>query len=247
MIEPMPKLATRAEPPRQRWLAVFSLLRELPSIAVHAVYLAPATYGLLLIIVITTAIQLRLDPDAAQAIVRNRSVNLTNLATLQFRVLFASILWLQDEWLVPQLIMWAAFFVFVLARVEHWLGTWTWIAIFVAAHLATVLITVVRLYVLIHAFHTGYQYQSIVDVGVSYGALALGGMFAHRLPPKRRALFLGILVVAVGVAAFLGSAFSVGPHLTALALGLALVPAARRWGPPALRLRVGPPGLPSLA
>jgi len=69
--------------------------------------------------------------------------------------------------------------------------------------------------------------QRVVDVGVSYGAIALLALSLYRFPLKVRVPLMVALVVALRVMAVFTDTFTDVGHLVAAGVGFALYPLAR--------------------
>jgi hypothetical protein len=201
---------------------------------------APATWTGLAIITLTTAIQHWAGPRRAKRLVRQRSSNLDQLRSLNLRVLVTSAFWLERPAYLPG---WGALFLGVLLPAELWLGSPRWLAVFFFGHIGASVITLLGVWLAIRMGRARRRLAHAVDVGVSYGFLAMAGILVYRLPREWRAPAAGTLLGGLATVFWQRRTFTDGGHLAAAAIGLALYPlatvhrrTARAAVPPAPRL-----------
>src|SRR5581483_11365104 len=109
---------------------------------------------------------------------RHQSTNLVQMAHDAPRVLFLS------AFLTTQGRLWWEFvrFSVVFVPVERWLGTYRWIAVFVAAHVGASTATTVAIWLAANHGTAGRDLLTPVDVGISYGLAGAAGVLVYRLP-----------------------------------------------------------------
>jgi hypothetical protein len=184
---------------------------------------SPATFVYGAILLVTTWVVAGVAERVSDELLRSQSTNLENLRTHSVSVLLRSMFWTGSTWLLPLI----AILVLVLAPAEVWLGTKRLILVFLTGHVGATLITAV-------AIGQGYFSESgghidrDIDVGMSYGALCVIGLFAYRLPRRWRIPYALLALAPLGALAFSsGRTFTDFGHLVSLLLGLALYPVAR--------------------
>jgi hypothetical protein len=211
-----------------RWAAVVRWVRT-----------APGTYLYLAILLVTASVLDSASAKAAHELVLERSTNLHQLAIDPIRVIFESAFWVAAPW---EALVWGVLFTLVLAPAEHWLGTLRWAAVLAAGHVGATLVTAAGLWAAVETDLVERSVRHSVDVGASYGFLAVAGVLVYRLPRHRRVWAAG--AVAAGLLALLAidhSYVDVG-HLIAFAIGLACYPVT-----PGLRQRPGGRRVPTLS
>lgn len=203
-----------------RWLA--HQIRLLASVRSN-----PATFVYLFTLIVTSAVVTAAGPQLAHDLLRTQSTNLSNLRHDPVHVLFTSAFWIDGGARPPLLIV---PFALVLAPVERWLGTKRAVLVFVSGHVGATLMTAGL--VDVQARH-GWASRSLthtIDVGFSYGFVAVAGVLAFRLPGGWRRVFLGLLfaVLVAGIAD--GATFTDIGHLLAGFIGVGLALLFRRRG-----------------
>ncbi len=184
---------------------------------------APGTYIYLAVILATAWVLDSAGSRRAHRLVLERSTNLHELAVHPVRVLFESAFWVAAPW---NALAWCVLFTLVLAPAEHWLGTLRWAAVLAAGHVGATVITAAGLWVAVRADAVDRAVTHSVDVGASYGFLAVAGVLVYRLPRRWRVLV--VAVVAGGLLLYLAvdSSYADAGHLIAFAIGLACYPLA---------------------
>lgn len=207
----------RLEPVRERWLRFEPRARAW-------VRAAPGTYVYLFVLLITTWVLRTSSGTIARQLVLERSTNLHQLARDPIRVLMASAFWVSSAW---ELLAWLGLFTLVVAPVEHWLGTARTAAAFFAGHLGATLLTAAALWAAIRADLVASSLTNAVDVGASYGFLAVAGLLTYRLEPRRRPVYAALLAALVLAVFALDPGVAGFGHVLALAIGFACYPLAR--------------------
>lgn len=188
----------------------------------------PATFVYLFTLFVTSAVLAGAGQQLTQALLHSESTNLANLGHEPVRVLFTSAFWLSND-VGPVLLI--VPFAVVLAPAERWLGTLRWLVVFAAGHVGATILTASVIWLELRYQSAPRSLTHTVDVGVSYGFLAVVGVLTYRVPhPWRRAYVLGVVVV-VALGVFVDAALTDIGHVFAFCIGLAcwpLVPDRRR-------------------
>lgn len=189
--------------------------------AVRWVRSAPGTYIYLAVLLATAWVLDSANSKSAHRLVLERSTNLHGLADHPVRALVESAFWVAAPWYA---LAWGVLFTLVLAPAEHWLGTARWALILAVGHVGATVVTAAGLWLAVRADAVDHSVTHAVDVGASYGFLAVAGALVYRLPRPWR------VPVIVGVAAGLLLYFAVdrgyadAGHLIAFGIGLACYP-----------------------
>src|SRR5919199_1720329 len=209
--------------PRARWRRLFRHVAD---------YLAraPGTHILLLILTVTSLVLHGLDAPTVTRILRHHSTNLFQMSRDAPRVLLLSAFLLDPGGWGVGLI----FFVIVLVLVERWLGTYRWLAVFVAGHVGATLATTIGIWFQVRSGAAGRALVYPVDVGVSYGVYAVAAVLTFRLPRPASWAWAVVMSALVGWAVLRSGTFTDWGHLAAFVIGLALGPL--------VRLQPTPPG-----
>jgi hypothetical protein len=179
---------------------------------------APFTFGYLLVLLATTTVLAVSSERGRTVLLQTSSTNLNHLARDPVRVLVASALWLQGF----SVVTWALLFVVVLAAVERALGTRRALALFAAGHVGATLLTALGLWIGIQAGAFSPRLDDAVDVGVSYGFVAVAAAFTFLLPRRARLPYTAVLMGYLVVRLVVGHTFTDAGHLVALAIGYGL-------------------------
>src|SRR5260221_3938573 len=155
---------------------------------------APATHILLLILAVTTLVLRGVDVPTTTRILRHQSTNLFQMSRDAPRVLVLSAFLLDNGRLLTETII----FTFVLAPVERWIGTYRWIATFAAGHVGATLATTVGIWLQVRE-GAGRELVYPVDVGVSYGVAALGGVLVYRPRRAPASPLVGLVAAVIGL------------------------------------------------
>jgi len=183
---------------------------------------APGTHILFLILAVTTLVLRGLDAPTTTRILRHQSTNLFQMTRDAPRVLVLSAFLLDNGRLLVQ----AAYFTFVVAPVERWIGTYRWLYTFAAGHIGATLATTVGIWLQIRqGAERGLVYP--VDVGVSYGVAAMAGVLVYRLRRPWGIAWFALVAVDIGSAVVGTGTFTDWGHLVAFGIGLAIGPLVR--------------------
>ena len=209
------------DPLRDRW-------RRLSPRITDWVSHAPATYAYLLILLVTTWVLETSSSSVARQLLLERSTNLHELARDPVRVIPASAFFVTGA---PLWMVWVALFSVVAAPVEHRIGTWRAITVFAVGHVGATLLTAVGLWLALKGDLVENSVVHAVDVGASYGFVALAGVVTYLVPRALRAAYIVVLLLGLTTALVIVPSFTDFGHLFAFLIGLAcrpLVPAAAR-------------------
>jgi hypothetical protein len=186
---------------------------------------APATLAYAAILAASTWIVAGDSASAAQEILRDQSTNLHNLRVDSADVLVRSAFWSGTTTLLPVIATLAV----VLVPAEAWLGTRRLVLVFAAGHVGATLATAVALSNGYVASGPDGDVEHAIDVGISYGALAVAAVLTYRLPRRWRPPYGATLVFACGALALApGAEFADFGHLVAILIGFAVAPLVLR-------------------
>jgi hypothetical protein len=172
---------------------------------------------------------LQVENDRTQTrILFHLSTNLHNLLHGHFATLISSAFVTDGPaWMMVPLLA----CVLVLAEIR--LGSRRLVEIFLTGHIGATLLVAVGLYIGVQAEWLDGSVVRAQDVGVSYGTMALIGVFTVLVPPRWRLRWaqLWLLLAALGIG--LQHTFTNVGHFTALAIGLlmAVVMIRKNWLP----------------
>jgi hypothetical protein len=182
---------------------------------------APATYAYLLILLVTTWVLATSSSSVARQLLLERSTNLHELARDPVRVLVASAFFVTSA---PAWLGWVILFTAVAAQVEHRIGSGRTITVFVLGHVGATLLTAVGLWLALKGDLVESSVVQAVDVGASYGFVALAGIATYLLPRRLKWAYLGALLLVLVAALALVPSFTDFGHLAAFLIGLACRP-----------------------
>ncbi|WP_422749260.1 rhomboid-like protein [Mycobacterium sp. WMMD1722] len=188
---------------------------------VRGVAQAPATFGWLLVLLVTTRVQRSAGHQRAQ-LLHSQSTNLHHLSNEPTRVLTASLFWLDGRRWWPYVLPYVA----VLAPAERRLGTWRWSAVGLAAHVTGTYIGQGYLRWSISRDKAPPRLANARDVGVSYFLFGVAGMLSAYVPRRYRWACRGAAVTALTANVVIRPTFTEVGHLSAYLTGLALCPLA---------------------
>jgi hypothetical protein len=180
---------------------------------------APMTTAYLAIILITTASLASSNPHAVHSMVASASTNLHNMAIDPLRVLVVSAFWVQSA---PWIWLLAPLLVVIMVPAERLLGIGRTLLIFAAGHLGATALTVAAIGVGVDHGLLPHRLTYALDVGPSYGLVAIAAVLATRLPRGRvRGVAIGALLLGLTTVVVIGGDFTDAGHLIAALIGLA--------------------------
>jgi Rhomboid-like protein len=176
----------------------------------------PVTIGFLSALLATGAVLVQLDPGTRRRAVLAASTNLDNLEAGDVSTLLTSAFVVGG---VPPLRWWAGL-AGLLAGVELLWGSRRIVAVFLAGHVGATVLVAIGLAVGVRDGWVAPEVAHAVDVGVSYGVMALVGGVVVGLPRLCGVLWAAgwLAVCAFAVAAYRN--FTCAGHLCALLIGV---------------------------
>ncbi len=141
---------------------------------------APLTYSWLVVLLITTIIQLSIPARHLQALLQKESTNLHYLASDPVGVLIQSLLWIDGRYWWPYLIVFTLF----LAPAERWLGQSRWLLVGLLCHVGATYLSEVYLYWRIQEAVTSPRLIDAHDIGVSYFVVGIVGVLTYGIPRR---------------------------------------------------------------
>jgi F0F1-type ATP synthase assembly protein I len=194
----------------------------------HYVSGAPLTYGWLIVLMITTAIQHELPQRQLHAMLLHHSTNIHALARDPLDVLFSSLLWIDGKNLEPYLLLFTLF----LAPAEHWLGQLRWLTVGLSAHILSTYLSEGLLYFAIEERDASERMVHARDIGVSYFLVAVMAVLTYHIARPWCWGYLGVLFVIFGfpliVMDHVELNFTAIGHFTSILIGLCFYPMTRR-------------------
>jgi hypothetical protein len=182
-------------------------LRRVPLTATYVGTLAAVTFAMS-----------RLDSATQLSLLRAASTNLDNLGRGDLPTLLTSAFVVVDPPSVSAWLILAGLF----GALELLWGSWRTAGVFLAGHVGATLAVAAGLVVAIHEGWAESAVASALDVGVSYGVMALAGAASAQLPPVVRVVWvLGWLADTTAFVLVDRDFTSVG-HLCALVIGLGI-------------------------
>ena len=154
----------------------------------------------------------------ASAALRTASTNLDRLGRDPVSVVIVSAFWIEPNgWRTVATLLIMSLVIF--APLEARIGTWRWVAVFAAGHIGSTLVVAAGLTIGIRAGRIDPAVSRTIDVGWSYGGMALVAALTFHLHQRYRWLYSG-LVVAQRVALLRTPTFTEWGHLSSVAIGL---------------------------
>lgn len=195
-----------------------------PALLAGLVRRVPVTAGYLSLLALASWLLGQLDNGSRDTVLHHASTNLDNLRSLHVGTLLTSAFVMTSA---PTLAWWCAIAA-LLAGVELRLGSRLLATAFLAGHVGATLLVAAGLATGIRAGWVDGGVAGTVDVGVSYGLMAVIGLLAATLPGRLQPLWAGLWLTAAGVAVFEARDFTSVGHLLALGIGLLAATRARR-------------------
>lgn len=186
----------------------------------------PFTFWYLMVLLASTILLRSVQPRTAHQLLEWSSTNVLELSEHPVRVILFSAVWLPG-------LLWAPYalaYTLILAPLERAVGTWWTALVFLSGHLLATLATEVPVAVLLWLGDLGRQWETVLDVGVSYGVATTFGALLGLLVPRWR--WPSLVAAECWVLLVLGVVHdmtSVG-HVIALNLGLLWWPWLARRG-----------------
>jgi hypothetical protein len=186
----------------------------------------PFTFAYATLLLITSVIGQVADPALVHALHQGSSTDVAHLVRDPLPVLLASALWIAGGVLSP----YALVFLVVLTALERRIGGWRTAGVFLLGHVLATLATEVPIGLAVLAGQLPPTSFHRLDYGISFGVAACLGAVAGLLPGWVRLPVLGAFGGGLGadLVAYTDPMTNWG-HLLALAIGIALWPAVRRW------------------
>ena len=193
----------------------------------HFVSSAPFTYGWLLVLLITTVVQLQLTKREYHAVVLDSSTNIHHLVKDPLEVLIYSLLWIDGRYWAPYLVLFTLF----LAPAEHWLGHLRWLTVGLTAHVVATYISEGLLKLAIDYHQAPHKLVHAADIGVSYFLVGVMGVLTYHIASPWRWGYLAILILIFGFPLtridLNDLNFTAIGHFSSILIGLCFYPMAR--------------------
>jgi F0F1-type ATP synthase assembly protein I len=193
----------------------------------HFVSGAPLTYGWLIVLTITTAIQHELPQRQLHTMLLHHSTNIDALARDPLDVLFSSLLWIDGKNLEPYLLLFTLF----LAPAEHWLGQLRWLTVGLSAHILSTYLSEGLLYFAIEERDAAERMVHARDIGVSYFLVGVMAVLTYHIARPWCWGYLAVLFVIFGFPLVVMDKvelnFTAIGHFTSVVIGLCFYPMIR--------------------
>ncbi|NUR25907.1 MAG: hypothetical protein HOV83_08690 [Catenulispora sp.] len=166
------------------------MLSRLPSDVWHYVRDAPGTclwLGALLVVARWTA---RMPAERREAVLAANSTNLVQLRRAAPKVLVTSAFFTTGTSWSFCLVTFSVFH----APVEHWLGTWRWLAVVAMAHVGATLISQGYVAHSVRSGRLAATEREAPDYGVSYAQAGAAAVLGWRIPLPWRVAYLVVLI-----------------------------------------------------
>jgi hypothetical protein len=192
------------------------VLKHLPADVWRYVRDAPGTYLWLAALLVTTLALRRLPADRVRDLLARNSTNLTRLRAAPLRVLVTSSFFVVgSSWW-----FYAAVYSLFHAPVEHWLGTWRWLAAVAIAHVGATLLSQGWVAAGIRRGRLPAELRDADDYGVSYALAGSAALLTFAIDTPWRYGYLAGVLLYYGVG-YARNRDSTGlGHLAAALLGL---------------------------
>lgn len=177
---------------------------------------APGTFTYLFVLIITTWVLQTSSSKIAEQLLLERSTNLHHLIHDPMRVLFGSAFWVTNT---GELLFSLVAFSLVATHVERWIGTARTASVFFFGHVGATLSVAFWLWASLNFTVVKSPMTSARDVGSSYGLAALAALLTFRVPHPRRWLYVGAIVLLIGITLVIDPSFTNWGHAFAFAIG----------------------------
>lgn len=177
---------------------------------------APGTYTYLFVLIITTWVLQTSSSQIAEQLLLERSTNLHHLFHDPMRVLFGSAFWVSST---GELLFSLLAFSLVATSVERWIGTARTASVFFFGHVGATLLVAFWLWASLNFTVVKSPTTSARDVGSSYGLAALAALLTYRAPSPRRWIYVGAIVLLIGITLLIDASFTNWGHLFAFGIG----------------------------
>lgn len=200
--------------------SVAGLVARVPGFALRTARRLTATLAYTAALSLVTVVTSQLDDGSREWLVRTASTNLHNLGRGHLSTLITSA-FITTE---PSATWWLAL-VGLMALIELRWGSWRAVGVFAAGHIGATVLVAVGLAIGVQQGWASQDVAHAVDVGISYGVLALVGAITAELPAPGRPVWALTWVLASVTAALTGRDFTSVGHVCALGIGLAIAAA----------------------
>jgi hypothetical protein len=185
---------------------------------------APATYGYLAILLVTTRVLAGLSDPLADRLLLAQSTNLHHLGHDPVWVLLSSAFWAPGRY---DLVVCAVLFTLVLAPVERRIGSPRAIGLFAIGHVGGTVATGAGLWLALRFDAVERSVVDARDVGTSYGFFAVAAAMTYLLARELRAPYAAGLAGYLTATALVSGSFGDYGHLAAMVIGFASFPLVR--------------------
>jgi hypothetical protein len=193
---------------------------------------APLTYGWLIVLGCTTAIEQGLNRRQLHHLLVHRSTNLHHLGTDPIKVLIESLLFIDGRNFLRNFVFFAVIFTVFVAQAEHWLGWRRWLAVGLIAHIGATYLSEGVLYLQIELGAAPERLVNATDIGPSYFVVGLVAVLAYHITVPWRWAYIAVVLATFTVALMWHHGFTGVGHLSAAVIGLCCYPLTRgRAGP----------------
>jgi hypothetical protein len=188
-------------------------VRSAPGTTIYVLVLAISGFGLRLA-----------SPTLESQILRDQSTNWHNMRFRPVLSLAASALWIDGD-----LLVWIPLMVVMLGLAERHFGTWHCFRTFIAGHVGATLVSLVVVWRITRTGTASSEaLENTIDIGVSYGFVAVAAGCCVLLPRRWRALVTTGLLAYLGTYVLMSHTFTEVGHLAAAVIGSAIPLRAHR-------------------
>lgn len=198
--------------------AACAQLARTPARTLRLLKRLPTTFGYAGTLAAVGFVTSRLDTATQERLIRAASTNLDNLGAGRISTLLTSAFVTQG----PPTLSWWIVLVALLAAIELSWGSWQAAGVFTAGHVGATLIVAAGLAVGVRYGWAAPEVSHAIDVGISYGVMALIGAVTAGLPPALRPIWVVSWVLLTLAAVLRSGDFTSFGHLCALVIGLGI-------------------------